>query len=139
MRSLPLVLISFLLLMGACRYEEGPRLSLRSPSARITGTWIMNKCLQNTVDRTSEFNVLFPNYTLIIGDDMNYSISTSNPLAPGEKGTWAFNDAQTEIDLRKNGSGMSIWKILRLTAKEFHASQVDGNGDLIEYQLRQKD
>lgn len=99
----------------------------------------MNKCLQNTVDRTADFNVLFPNYTLTIGDDKNYSISTSNLLAPGEKGTWVFNDAQTEINLRKNGSGTSIWKVKRLTAKELHASQVDANGDLIEYQLRQKD
>jgi hypothetical protein len=139
MRTLPLLLFSLLFIAGSCRYENGPRVSFRSPSARVTGNWVMNKCLQNTVDRTNEFNVLFPNYTLVIGDDKNYSISTSNPLAPGEKGTWFFNDAQTEIDLRKNGSGKSIWKILRLTAKEFHASQVDMNGDLIEYQLRLRD
>jgi hypothetical protein len=138
MRLLPLPLFSMLLLLG-CRYEEGPRVSFRSPSARITANWVMNKCLQNTVDRTSDFNVLFPNYTLSIGDDKNYSITTSNLLAPGEKGTWVFNDAQTEINLQKNGTGTSIWKIKRLTAKEFHASQVDRNGDLIEYQLRLRD
>jgi hypothetical protein len=136
MRTLPLLLFSLLFTANSCRYEDGPRISFRSPSSRITGALVMNKCLQNTVDRTSEFNVLFPNYTLSIGDDKNYSIVTSNPLAPGEKGTWVFNDAKTEIDLRKNGTGKSIWKILRLTAKELHASQVDMNGNLIEYQLR---
>ena len=58
------------------------------------------------------------------------------PPMPESLAVVAYIGTKTEIDLRKNGTGKSIWKILRLTAKELHASQVDMNGNLIEYQLR---
>jgi hypothetical protein len=131
----PFAIVLGLLFLTGCRYENGPKVSFRSPSARITGIWLIDKVLENGVERTNEFNLVFPNYKLEIKTDDTYTITSSNTLVPGESGSWELSADKMRLILKKNGTGRSEWNIRRLTAKEFHASQLDG-GKTVEYQLR---
>ena len=115
---LPLTLV---FLIGACRYKDGPGLSLRSAKARVSNTWLMKKCYENGVDKTEDFNT--------------YTLTSTGFFAINESGTWSFNDEKTEINLRKDGTGTNKWTITRLTNKEMWAQQRDQDSALIQYRL----
>ncbi|MBL7811837.1 MAG: hypothetical protein JNL57_06400 [Bacteroidetes bacterium] len=135
MRSAALCLTA-LLILGGCRYEKGPKFSLRSADKRIVRVWVMDKYYDNGVDKTDYYKSLFPGYKLEIKDDNNYTLTAESIIPFKETGTWEWQEGKTKLNLRKNGTGTNVWRVLRLTAKEFWADQVDGNGHTIEYRLK---
>lgn len=126
----------FILSLAACRYEDGPKISLRSVKARLTNTWVVHHIYKDGVDKTSDFNAYFPNYKLVIKDDNNYVLSFEGFFGSTENGTWSLNDEKTELNLKKDGTGTNKWKIKRLTHTEFWAEQFNpSDSTTAEYQL----
>lgn len=126
------------LTLGACRYKDGPSISFRTAKNRVTNTWIVDKYSSNGADHTSNFHQLFPNYTLIIRKDGNYTLTTTGVFGFTENGKWEFQTNATKINLRKDGSGTNVWNITRLKSTEFWANQRDNNGDLLELRFKSK-
>lgn len=131
------VVFTFILVLPACRYDDGPKFTIRSSKARITANWYMYQYLENDKDLTDNFNGLFPDWLLEIKKDNTYTISfTFFNGKNTENGKWEFSDANKQINLKKDGTGTNIWKITRLKSHELWAEQTDGNGKRIQYHLK---
>lgn len=120
-----------------CRYEDGPKLTVRSAKNRAVASWYMYKCTQDGADKTSDFNTLFPNWLLVLKKDNTYSLSFTFFNGKNEEtGNWEFQDGGKKINLKKDGKGTNIWTLTRLKNHELWAEQKDDNGQLIVYHLR---
>lgn len=132
------IFLSLCFSLAACRYKDGPTLSFRTAKARVTNTWIVDKYSSNGDDHTNNFHQLFPNYTLTIRDDGNYTLTSTGTFGFSENGKWEFQSNATKINLRKDGSGTNVWNITRLKSNEFWTNQRDNNGDFIELKFKSK-
>ena len=126
-----------LLSLGACRYKDGPKLTVRSAKARISNAWQIYKYSFDGKDETTTFKAISPTWVLTMNKDNTYVWKyTAILFNIEEKGTWEFLEGGTKFNLRKDGTGSNIWTITRLKEKEIWVEQVDNNGKLIQYQLR---
>jgi len=120
MKKLILPLLAIVLL-NSCIYEDGPKLSLRSKTARLLNTWYIDKVYEEGIDKTEDYKSVYVNYKLEIKSDNNYDLSykAGNLINYSETGTWKFSDDKINLlHTPKNGSESS-WKILRLKNSEF--------------------
>jgi hypothetical protein len=126
-----LLLTGTLFLFNACKkYPEGPLLSLRTKKARIANVWRVEKYIVNEQDKTTDFNTLFPNYTLTIGKDDRYTITMYNNDSTIEKGRWYFAGEKEVIKFLPDGNsiwsgGAEVWQILKLKDKETWGEYTD--------------
>jgi hypothetical protein len=108
------LLISSLLILSSCIYEEGPQFSLISKKSRAVNIWTLDKAYENGVDKTDEYKRVFVNYKIDIKKDDNYELSYS-PLNFGkytENGTWKFSDDKLKIIFTPKGTTQNNeWKI----------------------------
>jgi hypothetical protein len=116
------------------KYEEGPTISLRSKTARVSNVWKIEKYLENGTDKTTNFTN--SNYTVTLTEDGNYSYSytfgSSNVTGSGK---WEFQNKDTEIKISGiNGVPSQTLIILRLKESEFWYYHMDGN-DKDEFHL----
>ena len=123
-------------MLAACRYKDGPLISLRSTKARATAVWHIEKVTDNGEDKTTDFNNLFPNYTLDIKENGDYNLSITGFFAKTETGTWEFQDNGKKINLKKDGTGTNVWNITRLKHNSMWVNQTDNNGHVIVYRLK---
>lgn len=127
------VLMIAALTLPACKYEEGPAISLRTRKARVVNTWKIDRVFQNNNDITAYFNGIYSQYTLYLRDDNSYTLSWSSILS--ENGTWDFAYNQDGIITTPDyGGDITTWTILRLKNDELWLEVIDG-GDTYEYQL----
>ncbi len=138
MKKLFIILLAFSL-FSSCKYEDGPSLSLRTKKHRAVNIWHIDKALENSVDKTEDYKTAFVNYQIDIRKDNSYEIKY-RPFNIGEyteTGTWSFTGDKIFINFKPtNSSGMSQWKILRLTENETWVIQ---NIDGTDVELRMKD
>jgi hypothetical protein len=131
------LLISSLLILSSCIYEEGPQFSLISKKSRAVNIWTLDKAYENGVDKTDEYKRVFVNYKIDIKKDDNYELSYS-PLNFGkytENGTWKFSDDKLKIIFTPKGTTQNNeWKILRLKKSECWVIQ-NINGKDVELRL----
>jgi hypothetical protein len=131
------LLLFTLLSLGACRYKDGPKFTVRSAKARMSNTWKVHKYTYDDADQTTTFKSLSPNWELTMNKDYTYVWKyTALFLKIEENGTWEFLEGGTKFNLRKDGTGSNIWTITRLKENEIWAEQLDNNSKLIQYQLR---
>lgn len=138
MRNLNLFGLIFLLLMGSCIYEDGPRMSFRSKKARAVNIWYIDKVFEDGADKTENYKNAFVNYRLELKQDDNYDLSYRpyNVGTYNEKGTWKFSSDKSEIILTPvNTTQENKFKLLRLKHSEMWVQEVS-NGKTIEYQLK---
>lgn len=109
---------------NACKYEEGPGISLRSKTARISGEWILDDVTANgtsiykeyTLDGTVEFK-------LNIKDDNTLILSAAGSQITGE---WKFNDDKTELMMKIEGdSDYDYFKIIQLKNESFIYEEIE--------------
>lgn len=119
---------------GCKKYPDGPAISLRSKTARVSNTWKVEQYLLNGVDKTSDFNVDKRNYIETYTKDGKWSRSYIDPNGDpkSDAGTWTF-DSKKEIINRDSGPTDQL-HILKLKEKEFWFWYTD-NGDKKEFHL----
>lgn len=136
------------LIAGCTKYEDGPVISLKSKTKRLTGAnWSLDKYLRNDNDETS--SVLISNYTEQYKEDGSLvrSYNDTKGDAFSEIGNWAFDENKEVIDINDVSSidwsnqnstlSTSSITILRLKSKEFWYKFENG-GDTHEIQLVKK-
>lgn len=136
-KLIPALLV--LLITASCnKYEDGPKLSLRSRKARIINTWKVNKYLVDGVDNTATFNSTYPDYTVVFEKSGSYSISaTYNSVVFSETGTWELSESKSFL-IRYETSPNTLThsnEITRLKNDELNTKYYDVNGDLVEMQF----
>jgi hypothetical protein len=118
--SLSILLLSAPGIQSCKKYPEGPALSLRSKTERISNTWKIENYSVNGADLTS----LVSNYTETFTKDNNYSYSWG--IINGT-GTWAFQNNKMEVKLIGNESFSSrTLIILKLEEKTLWYYYMDG-------------
>ena len=98
---------------GCKKYPDGPGLSLRSKTERVSNTWKV----ENYKINGSDFTSLVSNYTETFTKEGNYSYSWG--ILSGNSG-WAFQNKNMEIKLNGSDSHTSrTLFILKLEEKNF--------------------
>lgn len=112
------------------KYPEGPTISFRSKTERISNSWHIKQIFENGVDKTNDFNNMFQNYVITIRKDLSYNISYKfiGLIDYNESGVWSFNTDKTGITFKNNANNnTSNWKILKLMEKELWGKYLDSN------------
>jgi hypothetical protein len=120
--TLILITTSVLILGDGCsKYPDGPMLSLRSRTERVSNTWKIDNYKVNGNDYTS----LLSGYTETFSKDGSYSYSWGSLSGTGK---WAFQSKDEEIKLT-GGSNQSTYTlvIMKLEEKQFWYYYMDGN------------
>lgn len=121
-----------LALVSSCKkYEDGPMVSFRTRTARLSNTWEVDNYTVNGNDLTS----LYTNCTETFSKGGAYSYSCG--LFDGA-GTWKFQSNDEKIQLTGNDdkSNRNL-TILKLEEDAFWYSTTDG-GDVIEVHMLTK-
>jgi len=133
-----IICASVILLLAACsKYEDGPPLSLRSKTERISNNWIVSSAYRDETDGTFDFNAQFPDYLLSIGKDKQYTLSYQPVAAPAfsEKGTWKFSDDKKHVLFTDENGAVHDYAILRLKEHELWVLITDHNASTWEVHL----
>lgn len=125
------------------RYEDGPAISLLPKKARLSNTWKVEQMMRNGVDETSNFNLLYPDYTITIDNTEVYEIYYSNAPYPYLfPGTWKFTDSRKKfirMTPDDSTSAYQTWEILRLKNKELWITYDDASLQPVEIHFIPKD
>lgn len=130
-----IITVLFTLTTGCNKYEEGPKFSLLTKKARISGEWKIQNVTVNGTDVTSTVNTfLGANYVLDIEKDGGYKESGLFP----DTGKWKFGEDKDDVYLTSDvaGSKEEAFRILRLKNKELWLRSTATNGDqtIIKYE-----
>ena len=121
-------------LISCGKYEEGPKLSLRSKKARVSGDWTLEQYLINGNDSTQAYlSWVGANFMMKIEKDGSYSVVTAFGTATG---TWELGEDKDDLLLTVSGSTDS-YRILKLKNKEMWLKHTDSNGVVEESHLVQ--
>ncbi len=137
MKKIFILSVAFLLgvstLVSSCsKYEEGPKLTLLSKKARLTGDW---KLSEQTLNGTAQ--TLLGTNTMTISKDGTYKSSFSyvafgQTFSSDTNGTWDFSDDKTSILSTESGQTTAdTLKIYRLANKELKFIDVNGSNTVI--------
>ena len=101
--------------VGCNKYEDGPKLSLRTKKARIVGEWNVESIGSEVLGSTYSINLNFEKSgSLTVTSSYSYNgYSQSYSYA----GSWEFSSDKEEIELIIDGN-IEIFEIKRLTNKE---------------------
>ncbi len=96
------------------KYEDGPAISFRSTTSRLTNHWKFSKVTSNSVDITNQFN----GYEWEILDDGTFKCYVN--AVQTETGTWRIDDELLDGMLVFNYSDgdVDLFTIKRLTKNE---------------------
>lgn len=126
-----LSLILVCIIVFSCKkYPEGPTISFRSKTERLSNSWHVKQYIENGIDKTNDFNNVFQNYILTIRNDLSYTVSYKllGVLNYNEFGNWAFNTNKTGITFKNNANNNTTnWTILKLMEKELWGKYLDSN------------
>jgi hypothetical protein len=108
-----LCLVSMFVFVGCDKYEEGPKISLRTRTERVSNMWDYDKLEVANKDRTDE--VLGATMELQKDGDWNQRNGYGELVALGN---WEWEDDQETIRLNYEIPGETIepldWKIIKL-------------------------
>ena len=142
-RTIPVFLV-IILFFSCKKYENGPLISLRGKTSRLTGTWALDQYLRNGNDETNL--VLISNYTETYTEDGKlsraYTEEDGDPFSETGAWEWDADKAQIKIsDVRSvewsdanSTLSTSAYTIVRLTNKELWYTFENG-GDKHELHL----
>lgn len=100
---------------SSCKYEEGPKISLRSKKARLVGTWEVKSIGSTNLGSNFGIDIEFEkDGDLVITSTYSYYGYTGTD---SQKGSWEWEDGKESVELNIDG-GLYEFKILRLTNSE---------------------
>src|SRR5574337_1342464 len=116
------------------KYEDGPKFSLLSKKARISGEWVVESVTIHDTDATS----MYPSgYVLEIDKKGTY---TTEGLNPNDSGTWELGEDKDDVRFQSGASGSpeESYRILRLKNKELwlRYTNLDGSYTVIKYKAK---
>jgi len=139
-----LILLIILLIPFACRYKEGPAISLRSVKSRLIGNWNVTEftsdgidslkyyndscgCLMHIPDLSDELDINVFGYNKEFGGSFSFTKNKKiMHVYFKQHASWYKNIGPIGIN--------SDWKILRLTKEEFKIStNVNNRNYLISF------
>ncbi len=139
MKKITFLFALALILVSSCKkYPDGPAISLLPKKERVDNTWVLNKAIEDGVDKTGDYQTTFKNYKLTMTKGGDYTLTyTFFFLDYQETGTWVFNSDKTKIifDPTSNNNANDEWTILRLKEEELWAKDEDFNGKVLEVHL----
>lgn len=100
------------------KYEEGPKLSLRSKKGRLAGDWL----LQSVEVNGTAVNFTNSDYWTF-DKDGTYKYTAGNLSVSG---TWVFTDDKLGIITEVSGNKDTMSTLIKLTNKEMWFKDVDG-------------
>jgi hypothetical protein len=128
--------VSSATLTSCSKYEEGPKLTLLSKTARVSGIWTLDS---RTISSVSN---IVPGYSEVLHIDKDgtfkdtayVNFQGSNYSAP-INGTWMFSDDKTQLIFNSNtsvstsnfSSGDNIFEIIRLSNDELKLKRTIGS------------
>lgn len=111
-----LIALAMFALFASCKkYDDGPRLSLRTKKARIVNTWQFDKVISSS---GSTVTSLYDDMTIAFTKDGKYIETQQNSLRTG---TWELIEDKEKIKITYDGSNAIPGEltIRRLTNTEF--------------------
>lgn len=134
-----MVILSTLLLTSCKKYDDGPRISLRSKKERVINCWRVESLYKNGVQETltgfeMEARTIFEKGGLVT--------VTNTQVPTKSQGTWVFADNKNTLQVTiyyevVSTSGNSVstinYTILKLKEKELWLKETDSKGDVYEY------
>jgi hypothetical protein len=128
MKKIVLIPVVILVFFSCKKYPDGPLLTLRTKTARITGEWKIDKYIVNNVDSVSINSGFYSSLMDFTCDKSNGQITSGTYYT----GKWYFEEHKNKIrfDINPNtslhpgifGYVNQTWEIRRLTNKEFWLS-----------------
>ncbi len=119
-----LVLVSIITFDSCKKYPDGPMLSLRTKTERVSNVWRVEKLTKNGTDITVSATEKIYEFK----KDGTFIYSSGSKVV---QGTWAFIDKKERLDVKT--SDPFKWDILRLKEKEMWVRENDA--DFFEYHL----
>jgi hypothetical protein len=151
--ALLLLALCFIFAVPACRkYDEGPVISLRTKTARVSNAWEVEKSLRNGVDQTEAFKAAYTDFTETYSKDgsWTYSYKDASSTIISGAGEWEFEDddddddgdgdddgRKTSIKRDNNNNLPSEIHIIKLKENEFWYWYKENN-DKVEIHLMEK-
>lgn len=93
---------------------------------KLSQSWVVVTFKEDGVDRTSDFHLLFPNYTITFHDAGDF-VASAQPLGIplSLTGTWTFEDGGKKIKLvyDDQNEGTQVWNCHKLTNDELEVSR----------------
>ena len=134
-KTIVIMLLATAFVASCSKYEDGPKISLRTKKARLSNTWKLELYTINGQDKTQEFLAIAgQNYRLRIEKDGKYSTEGNFP----DQGTWELGEDKDDIRLKSNDPNTEeqSYRILRLKNDETWVKQTQSNGDVWEYHFK---
>ena len=114
MKLKSLLIVGLVLTFAACKYEEGPNLSLRSKKARVAGNWYYYEYIEN--GKTTESNEDEKDLHWEFKKDGAFKLQRSSNQS--DEGNWEFDDDKDSLIINFNAGGRVAYKIIKLKNKE---------------------
>lgn len=119
--------------LTACnKYEDGPKLSLRSKKERVANTWVIEKAIRNGNDVTDEYEI----YTLTTSKDGDAKLNATIVFGgftytTNTNGTWEFSSNKEKLIFDyENDDADNTYQILRLKEDELWIRELGGEDEL---------
>jgi hypothetical protein len=130
-KLLSLAMLAMVFVMGsACKYEEGPALSLRTKTARLAGTWKVEKYIDNDGEESTPDAEDNSTWTFTKENTIEVSVSFLGQTTTFD-GTWEWINSKegvrVTIDYGSLGSESDDITILRLKNDELWTQDEDGD------------
>jgi hypothetical protein len=135
--SLLFTAFAMLFLVSCGKYEDGPDFTLRSKTARIAGSWTLEKYMVDGVDLTSQVTSADLALSLKYDKDGSYTEVRflSGQVVSTKSGTWKFSLNKENLVVTLTSGTVTAYKILRLTNSELWLQETYG-GDVTETHFR---
>jgi hypothetical protein len=135
--SLLFTAFTMLFLVSCGKYEDGPDFTLRSKTARIAGSWTLEKYMVDGVDLTSQVTSADLALSLKYDKDGSYTEVRflSGQVVSTKSGTWKFSLNKENLVVTLTSGTVTAYKILRLTNSELWLQETYG-GDVTEIHLK---
>ena len=127
-----LAIISLTILSSCGKYEEGPKISLRSKKARLCGDWTIEKATYDGTDITSFVSGM----TLDIEKDGGYKMKLGSQQ---EEGKWKLGEDKDDVMFTRDTTGAKeeSYRILMLKNKEMQLRSTNTQGKYTVYEYKQ--
>jgi len=109
MKNLLFILFAFAILLCSCKkYKEGPAISLRTKTNRITGTWKIERLYINDIDSTNEYQTKLE-YKIKLSKDNNAQLISCNDDKV-LNGSWEFCKSDMVSNSKENAISIKLPK-----------------------------
>ena len=129
--TLGIVFLAVATLTNCQKYQDGPLISLRSKTERVSNTWKVDNYKKNGNDLTS----IMTGYNETFSSDGSYSYTQNGADGTGK---WVFQNNTSEVRINGITSQSSVTLvILKLEEKQFWYYYMDGS-DKKEFHMVEK-